>query len=675
MTREQLLSMVYLRLGITLPDDNINRLTLEQLEFVVHDLDRCCDLEACPGSGKTEVVGIKAAYELIEWKSRFKGLAIMSFTNNASNEIGKRARKYAGLTATSHPHFIGTIDSFFYKYVLCPFFHGYVRFCGKDGDRSPRMVADSETDAKFLLNPNFNPKTKYAVQNPNRKPGAPAFVGLAISANRFFFDLERATFQILPPFDKANNKHITFDEFWNRAEQQIYIEPLHWLTKEKAFAEFWTAKKAFWSKGFVTFRDSELLVFRIVENCSNIRENLVKRFPYLLIDECQDLSPMQLKTLELLLKAGSKLTLVGDLNQSIYAFREVNPERTGQFIEKHNLRKLYLSHNFRSNQMVVNVFERIFQSNIIGHEKERLKSSLILIEYEENEIPQLTNRYLELIAAANHEAKEELIRLPHSSIIIRGKTLLNRFRPFDAESKNPITILATSLQLWNSEVKNTEVMSSAISLFGRFLSICFYENEGSHRNQYCLNSVSIIKWRMAIASLLNYLSGKIYPFQDKKSNKLSFTKWAAIARQTLPYLVSNLPFPSMVKLEDVSMSAERGLGPEIVETHVAKFKIASKVKMSTIHNVKGETFDSVMVVSSLDRRSKGGHWEDWFSNTASTSDELEHKRYGYVAFSRPKHLLVLATPKLKPSDKHLFSSLGFQIENLKTATAIFSDLE
>ncbi len=673
MTREQLLSMVYLRLRITLPDDNIERLTIEQLEFVVHELDSCCNLEACPGSGKTEVVGIKAAYELIEWKSKFTGFAIMSFTNNASNEIGKRARKYAGLNATSHPHFIGTIDSFFYKYVLCPFFHGFVRFHGKDGDLSPRMVADSETDAKFLLNPNFNPKTKYAVQNPNRKPGAPPFVGLAIPANRFFFDPERATFQILPPLEKAK-KHITFDEFWNRAEQQTYMEPFPWLTKAKALNGFWTAKKTFWSKGFVTFRDSELIVFQIIENCAKIREKLVKRFPYLLIDECQDLSPLQLKTLELLLKAGSKLTLIGDLNQSIYGFREVNPKKVVQFVDQNNLGKLYLSNNFRSNQRVVSVFERIFQSNIIGHEKDKLRNSLILIEYEENEISQLTNRYLELIVAANHEAKEEFIRQSHSTIIIRGKTLLNKFRPFRSESKSPITILATSLQLWNSEVKNTEVMSSAISLFGRFLSICFYENDGDHRNQYCLNSISIIKWRMAIASLLTYLSNKIYPFQDKKFNKLTFTKWAATARQTIPYLIENLPFPTIVKLEEVSMAAERGLGTEIVETHVAKFRIASKIKMSTIHNVKGETYDSVMVVSSLDRRSKGGHWEDWFNNAAGTPDELEHKRYGYVAFSRPKHLLVLATPKLKPSDKQFFSSLGFQIENLKVAPPIFSDL-
>lgn len=38
-------------------------LSEEQLDFILHPIDKACFLKACPGSGKTEVVGIKAAYE------------------------------------------------------------------------------------------------------------------------------------------------------------------------------------------------------------------------------------------------------------------------------------------------------------------------------------------------------------------------------------------------------------------------------------------------------------------------------------------------------------------------------------------------------------------------------------------------------------------------------------
>lgn len=36
----------------------------EQVDFILHPINKPCFLKACPGSGKTEVVGIKAAYEI-----------------------------------------------------------------------------------------------------------------------------------------------------------------------------------------------------------------------------------------------------------------------------------------------------------------------------------------------------------------------------------------------------------------------------------------------------------------------------------------------------------------------------------------------------------------------------------------------------------------------------------
>ena len=59
----------------------------EQLDFILHPFDKACYLKACPGSGKTEVVGIKAAFEIAEWKEKFIGLAVLSFTKNAAKEI------------------------------------------------------------------------------------------------------------------------------------------------------------------------------------------------------------------------------------------------------------------------------------------------------------------------------------------------------------------------------------------------------------------------------------------------------------------------------------------------------------------------------------------------------------------------------------------------------------
>lgn len=62
------------------------------------------------------------------------------------------------------------------------------------------------------------------------------------------------------------------------------------------------------------------------------------------------------------------------------------------------------------------------------------------------------------------------------------------------------------------------------------------------------------------------------------------------------------------------------------------------------HDVKGESLDAVLIVSSKDKKSKGGHFEHWISKK---SDEKEFVRFAYVASSRPRHLLIWAVPKMK----------------------------
>ncbi|MBK6965345.1 MAG: hypothetical protein IPH20_15790 [Bacteroidales bacterium] len=194
-------------------------------------------------------------------------------------------------------------------------------------------------------------------------------------------------------------------------------------------------------------------------------------------------------------------------------------------------------------------------------------------------------------------------------------------------------------------------MESAISLMGHFLSKLFYKNEGNIRNQYCQETISNVKWRISLASLLTEMSKALYPFQDRKGTKLKYSKWAVVVRDYLPSIVTRLPIKPYIEISEVKFQVERGLAEILVPDHVSVYNTGSKIRTTTIHNIKGETLDSVMVVSSLDKKSKGGHWEDWFNQSPTTSDEHEHKRYGYVAMSRPKHLLVLATPKLRAIDR------------------------
>ena len=665
MTEIELRNIVYKKLQLERTDENIERLTKEQLLFITHDINTPSYLEACPGSGKTEVVGLKTAFEIIDWKEKYSGIAIVSFTNNAANEIHKRATKYAGANTTKHPHFIGTLDSFFYKYLVCPFFHGIVGFKGVENDKSPRSIIDERSDADFLNNTKYQAKTRYAVSNRNAT-GNP-YVGIPISANRFYYDVLKQDFFVLPSLDNVR-VFSSLKDVLKRPEQVEYLKDKRddFLTDKIIYQGFWKAKHSMWKDGFVTFRDCEFIILKIFHLKKEIKKKFIKRFPIIIIDECQDLSPTQLIILQCLVKEGLKIHFIGDLNQSIYKFREVNPSLITNFITDNSLSKLRLTNNFRSNQSIVNVFCKIFPKSIIGKETTHFTNSLRLIEYEEAEISKLIDRYKEIIDESNKNVAKEIVDSKKSAIIIRGSTLLNKFRPFKTNSKNPVTILAVSMQLWNTENKTSDIMNNALTLFGCFLSKVFYKNEGSSRNQYRQETVSNANWRISLASLITDLSQQLYPFTDKKGNNQTFSKWASELRKLLPQIYEKLPSKALIELKNISFQVEKGLGSSIVSDVVKEYAFSNTIRTTTIHDVKGETLDSAMIVSSLDRRSRGGHWEDWFNEKSTTDERLEHMRYGYVAFSRPKHLLVLATPKLQPDERVMFENMGFSIENLKT---------
>ena len=87
---------------------------------------------------------------------------------------------------------------------------------------------------------------------------------------------------------------------------------------------------------------------------------------------------------------------------------------------------------------------------------------------------------------------------------------------------------------------------------------------------------------------------------------------------------------------------------------------SEKIRMTTFHDVKGETLDAVLVVSSPTGHSQGGYFQHWLTEDA---EKKEYVRFAYVASSRPKHLLIWAIPKIA-NNKFLnkIRDLGFEVE-------------
>ena len=80
------------------------------------------DVSACPGSGKTTL--LLAKLKLLADRMPLNngvGVCVLSHTNVAVNEIKKKLADYAD-KLISYPNFVGTIQSFIDKFVLCHIF-------------------------------------------------------------------------------------------------------------------------------------------------------------------------------------------------------------------------------------------------------------------------------------------------------------------------------------------------------------------------------------------------------------------------------------------------------------------------------------------------------------------------------------------------------------------------
>lgn len=612
---------------------SLNRdLSEEQLDFILHPITEPAYLNACPGSGKTEVVGIKSAYEIANWKDHFSGLAILSFTKNASKEISERIKKFGGTNATQHPHFIGTIDSWLHGYILHPFAHKAAGYKGKNFDKSYRLV-DNEEKYAFL--------SHYSTILSNNSKYRESWV------NQYYFEC---------------SKELTI-------QSQSRLFSLNGITSEQKI-ELQKNKKKFLKAGFSTYSDAEFLCYHLLFKRNNIISNIVKRFPVIIIDECQDLSKNQLEILQLLKDAGSVIHFIGDNNQSIYEFKKVYVDKINAYISDNNLVEHFLTKNFRSNQKIVDTCIKLVKDNsrigitkITGYEKELLTKSCIIWEYNTNELSSIPQKFIDYIELQNEKIIDiaDKISLKKSAILSRSHSTLSEFRSHPASNLSKIEMFANGLLCWSNSPKTGKDMQNALQLIGKSISMLAYNGIGKHQNQYCPDIYTPVEWRTQLNDLLTNVTNpafKVYPISD-----LTWSQWTSNLKKFLQIYWHRFHSPInnwndvKGKIISPSGSAKEKVLSTLVENRI---NYSAKIRMTTIHDVKGETFDAVLIVSAKDKKSKGGHYEHWISEKP---DEKEFVRFAYVASSRPKHLLIWAIPKTrKASQLDRILDLGFEID-------------
>ena len=298
-------------------DDLLKNLNDEQIEAVKHNEGPCLVL-AGAGSGKTKVLTNRIAY-LIENGVRDYNILAITFTNKAAKEMRDRVYNLVGDVAS----FIGTFHSLGLRIIR--------ENCGYLNLPSNFSIIDSD-DVLTVI------KKILKDMNLDTKQYSPSYIRNRISfiKNQMLSDME-------------------LDKFFNTPIDKIVVD-VYYKYNERLNAS-----------AAVDFDDLLLMPVRLFEHNKEILEHYQERYKYILIDEYQDTNPVQYKLSKLLASKYKNIFVVGDMNQSIYAFRQADYHNIVNFEKDYaNAKTIKLEHNYRSTNNILNA-----ANDVISHNKER----------------------------------------------------------------------------------------------------------------------------------------------------------------------------------------------------------------------------------------------------------------------------------------------------------------
>ena len=597
----------------------VNEKTDEQLEYIFSSIEESIFLKACPGSGKTEVVAMKAAYEISNWDKN-GGIAILSFTNNAADVITDRVNEFTGLESGVHPHFIGTFDSWLHAYIAHPFLFHYSEYKGdkeNDFDFSFKLI-DPSSEAGFLNS--FSTKYKYnGTGNPY--------------ANQYYYEISEEKWEF------SSGKR-TIDSSRNN----MVLE--NWR-----ITELLDAKTKFWKAGFANYQDVELMCAKLLEEKAKLCGLLAERFPYIVIDEAQDLSVGQLKILEKLKEKDCQIHFVGDIQQAIYKFKKVDPSFVENFSDKNLMKRMQLTNNFRSNKSIVDFSNKIIPPvGTINGNSNIENTDCRFVSFKKAEMAKLPKWF------EAHLEQFDDIDIQESAIITRGKSSISKMRPSANYGLKPPHEIAMAIKMWSDG--HSESLPDAIQMMGKFIANKFFgEFSAMPTQSYCPEIISkASNWRSFIAIILNEITA-VDGITDL--DKI-WSEWARALKGSFPGIIQKKQSGLEYSKPSYSFSLSRlifssPLGQKdkkVIDTIGYVERMATRMPIKTIHAVKGQTLDAVMVVSSP-FKGNDGHWEKWLEDSTK-----EPARFAYVASSRPKQVLVWAVPEVNDVQKNKLIGLG-----------------
>ncbi len=592
--------------------DNLNEM---QIKAVKHK-DGPLLIIAGAGSGKTKVLTTRIAYLINNYNVNPSNILAITFTNKAAGEMKQRITNLIGNTSL--------LATTFHSFGLKILRENYEKL----GFTSAINIMDSEDSLilikKILKDLNIDPKmfSPYMIRNK-------------ISNNKSEF--------IMP---EEYSKYCYCEE--DDIVSKVYTKYQEILFKNNS----------------VDFDDLLILPIKLFLNNEDVLEYYQDKYKYILIDEYQDTNHAQYLLTKMIAKKYKNICVVGDSDQSIYAFRGANYKNILNFEKDYkNAVTIVLEQNYRSTKTILEAANSVIKNNDQRKEKNlwstKEEGEKIIYHKAEDEVDEANYCIREI-----KKLLKENVELKDIAILYRTNAQSRVFENELLKQNMPFRIIGSFYFYQRKEIKDLLAYLRLIHNKKDDVSLLRIINEPKRGIGLKALEDLQTKANMYNTSLYEAITeGKPLEFKNiieeltKKSEDMSLTEFIDLvldktgmkkSLEEAKTLEADIRLENLEEFKSVTKSFEEKIGLISLEEFLMEVSLVSDIEeykddpnrliLMTVHAVKGLEFPYVFIV---------GLEEGIFPHKNSYSkDELEEeRRLMYVAITRAEKKLYLTSTK------------------------------
>lgn len=585
----------------------------EQQVAAVQRVDGATLLLAVPGSGKTTVIVNRTGYLLYGCGIKQENILTLTYTKAAAVEMQNRFIKKFGDALC--PKF-STINSFCVSVL---------RTCAREkGEMIPQLLPNNESFIGHL-----------AAEMMHVYPSDSSIKQLAQQVGKAKNEMMSEK-----DLDKVKNPDVDFKKFFGQYQAALML------------------------RGQMDFDDQLIIAYDFLKKYPDILERVRRQYKYISLDEAQDTSLIQHRIVELMVGPAGNIFMVGDEDQSIYAFRGAYPAALLDFEHIYKDAKVLLMEtNYRSDKKIVDTSNQFIKRNQERNDKNMHSVSDadgkidVIYPNNRNELPAFLLDLIQKHLAANDGTTMAILYRNNDSIVPTTDLLCQRgitVRQRDSFSLFTNNFLVRDILTWLQFANAPKDMGLFENLYykmGLYLSKRDLKTIAAVTHGHS-KSTSVFDAMTCEVSLYRRIIPQLKRY-NSLLKKLPSMKPATAIHTILydlgywDYLQSKInrgASEQSFKLKIDSLMTTAAQHKTIAEFLSVMFELgehvpsdpSSCVTLSTIHSSKGLEFDAVYIVDAV---------EGILPAYGPQTDIEEEARLFYVGATRAKHSLTFVVPR------------------------------